>query len=125
MKKIRAVLISAGVMTVVSLLLLALISLAVAKSGSLPRGILPIITTAAACIAVFLGGFFSSLSAREKGILFGILSGLLFALCAALVSVFLYQNDFTIGSAGKLAALLISGSIGGILGVNRKNKVKF
>ena len=125
MKKIRAVLLSVGIMGVVSLALLAVLALVVSKMGTLPQGSLPILTTAAACIAVFLGGFLSSLSMREKGILFGIASGLLFALCTALVSVFAFQNDFGIGSAGKLAALLISGSIGGILGVNRKNKVKF
>lgn len=125
MKKLKAILLSAGIMTAVSAALLALAALILGKMGALPRGAVPIITTMIGCIAVFLGGFFSSLYAREKGILFGVLSGLLYSLCIALVSVLAFQNDFTLASAGKFIALLLSGSIGGILGVNRKSKVKF
>lgn len=125
MKKIKAVLLSAGIMALVSGVLLAIAALVISKMGSLPQGSLSIITTVIGCIAVFFGGFFSSLYIREKGILFGVFSGLLFAFCTALVSVLVFQNDFTIGSVGKLAAILLSGSIGGIMGVNRKSRVKF
>jgi len=125
MKKLKAILLSAGIMTMVSAALLALTALILGKMGALPRGAVPIITTVIGCIAVFLGSFFSSLYAREKGIVFGVASGLMCSLCIALISVLVFQNDFNIASAGKCAALLLSGSIGGILGVNRKSKVKF
>lgn len=125
MKRVKAVLLSVGIMTAISAALLALIALILSKMGSLPRTLLPIITTVAGCLAVFLGGFFSSMYAREKGILFGMGSGVLFSVCAVLISVLVFQNPFTVSSVGKLAAFLISGSIGGILGVNRKSRVKF
>lgn len=125
MKKVKALLLSAGIITAVSAALLALAALILGKMGTLPRSAVPVITTAIGCIAVFLGSFFSSLYAKEKGILFGVASGLLCSFCIALVSVLVFQNDFNIASAGKCAALLLSGSIGGILGVNRKSKVKF
>lgn len=125
MKKLKATLISVGIMTAVSAILLALTALILGKMGALPRGAVPIITTVIGCIAVFLGSYLSSLYIKEKGILFGVLSGLLYSLCIALVSVLVFQNDFNIASAGKFIALLVSGSIGGILGVNRKSKVKF
>ena len=104
MKKIKAAILSAGLMLFISVLLLAILSFIFAKTSSLPK---------------------ASLYLREKGILFGILSGLLFALCAGLVSFLVFQNDFTAAGAGKAAAVLISGALGGVLGVNRKSKVKF
>lgn len=125
MKKVKALLLSAGVMTAVSALLLALLALIVSKMGSLPRGLLPVLTTVAGSAAVFLGGFTASLYAREKGILLGIASGSIFAICLAAVTLLLFQGELGLSSIGKLAAILLSGSIGGILGVNRKNKVKF
>lgn len=125
MKKIKAAILSAGLMLFISVLLLAILSFIFAKTSSLPKASLTVLTTVAASIAVFLGSLFSTLYLREKGILFGILSGLLFALCAGLVSFLVFQNDFTAAGAGKAAAVLISGALGGVLGVNRESKVKF
>ncbi len=125
MKKVKAVIVSVLIMAVSSAALLALMALIISKMGSLPRGLLTILTTVAGCLAVFLGGFCSSLYAREKGILFGIGSGLLFLTCITAVSMLAFQNAFSLGSVGKIAAILLSGTLGGILGVNRKSRVKF
>ena len=125
MKKAKAILLSAIVITAVSAILLALTALILGKMKTLPRGITPILTTVIGCIGVFLGSFLASVYAKEKGLLLGLISGGIFAFCIALVSVLLFQNDFNLASAGKLIAILLSGSIGGILGVNRKDRVKF
>ncbi len=125
MKKVKAILLSVGIMTATSALLLSFLAFIVSKTGSLPRGIEPVISTVAGSAAVFLGGFAASLYAREKGVLLGMFSGLLFAICLAVVTLLLFERELTLSSFGKLAAILLSGSIGGILGVNRKEKVKF
>lgn len=125
MKKVKALALSAGVMAAVSGLLLVLAALIIAKLGALPRGIQPVLTTAIGCLAIFLGGFCASLYAKEKGILLGVASGALYALCAAALSLAIFQSSLGVGAIGKLAAFLLSGAIGGILGVNRKSKVKF
>lgn len=125
MKKGKAILLSVGVMVITSAVLLVLLALIFGKVKALPRGIIPIITTVIGCLSVFLGGLISAAYVREKGLIFGIISGLIFSFCIALVSVLLLQNDFSIASIGKFAAILLSGSIGGILGVNRKDRVKF
>lgn len=125
MKWVKACILSALITIGVSLLLLAVIAFFVCRSGSLPRNSLVLITTLAGCAAVFLGGFLSSLSVREKGLLLGLSGGVLLIACAALVSVCLYGVIPEPASAGKAAAVLLSGAIGGILGANRKQKVKF
>lgn len=125
MKWVRALILSTAVTTGTSLLLLSIIAFFVCRSGSLPRGGVTIITTAAACAAVLLGSLLSSISVREKGLLLGLGAGLVFLLCAGAVSVLIFQEELGPASAGKIAAVLLSGAIGGVLGANRKSKVKF
>lgn len=125
MKKWKAILLSIGIIAIASAVLLAVSALILGKMKTLPKGAVPILTTVLGSLAVFLGGFAASCYAKEKGVLLGAASGLIFSLCIALISVLLFKNDFTLASVGKFAAILLSGSIGGILGVNRKSKVKF
>ncbi|WP_322171018.1 TIGR04086 family membrane protein [Acutalibacter caecimuris] len=125
MKWVKALILSSVLTAAVSMLLLSVAAFVVCRSGSLPRGALPLITTLIACGAVFLSGFFTALSMREKGLLLGLAAGLVFLLCAGLVTFLLFQGQPGPASAGKGAAVLLSGAIGGILGANRKQKVKF
>lgn len=126
MKFFRALLLSGAVIGGGALLLLSATALVVAKAGALPRGSLSVLTTAIGCGAVFLGGFAAALAVREKGLFLGLGAGLILALCMGLSSFLFYQQmEYGVGSIGKVAALLLSGGIGGILGANRKNKVKF
>lgn len=125
MKWIRALILSAAVTAGASLLLLSVLAFAVCRAGALPRGSLALMTTLAACGAVFLGGFAASLSLREKGLFLGLGAGALFLICAAAVSVLVFQAEIGPASLGKAAAVLLSGAIGGVLGANRKRKVKF
>lgn len=125
MKKAKALLLSAGLMTVSSIVLLALTALIVGKSGKLPRGSVSVITTVVACLSVFLGSFFSSLYLKEKGILLGLINAFLFSVCMTLISFFWFQNVLGLASIAKFAAIFLSGAIAGILGVNRKSRVKF
>lgn len=125
MKWVKALILSTAVTVGASLVLLSVVAFFVCRSGSLPRGSLVLVTTVAACGAVFLGGFFSSLSVREKGLLLGLGAGAVFLVCAGLISMGVFQAVLSPGSAGKAAAILLSGAIGGVLGANRKSKVKF
>lgn len=125
MKWVRALIISAAVTAAASLALLSAAAFFVCRSESLPRGYVTVITTIAACAAVFLGGFIPTLTVREKGLLLGLGAGAIFLVCAGLVSVLVFRLELGPASAGKIAAVLLSGAIGGVLGANRKSKVKF
>lgn len=125
MKWIKAMALSAVITLFAAMFLLSIAAFVVCRSGALPRSSLPLITTLTACAAVFLGGFLAALSLREKGLFLGLGAGMLFLLCAGLATVLVFQTELVPASAGKAAAVLLSGAIGGILGANRKRKVKF
>ncbi|MGL5756166.1 MAG: TIGR04086 family membrane protein [Paraclostridium sp.] len=76
-----------------------------------------IITTASAAF----GGFYATMKIKEKGLLYGVLVGLLYILCLMIV-VFLANDSFVFEMTMVYKILLISlaGGIGGVLGVNFK-----
>ncbi len=126
MKKVKGFLLSLGVTIAVAAILLGMVSLVVSKTGNLPQGsMLAVLVTVIVCAAVFLGGLAASLFTKEKGVLFGGACGLFFVCCIALVSLAVFEASFSVGGGARLAAIFLSGCIGGILGVNRKRKVKF
>lgn len=125
MKYVRILLVAVLTMSAASILLLLLAALVLAKTGSLYKAFLPVIATVIGCVAVLLGALASAAAAGEKGWIVGLLCAALFAVCIAVPSGLALETAFTAGSAAKLAALFLSGAIGGILGVNRKQKMKF
>lgn len=125
MKKMKILLMSLVISACVSVALLAVASAIITKVEILPKGTAVLITTVIGCAAVFSGALVSSSYAKENGALIGLLGGAVFVLITVVVSAFVFNNDFTADGAGKAAAYLLSGVIGGILGVNRKKKVKF
>lgn len=126
MKFMRSIILSACITAGTCLLFLALAAFIIAKAGVLPRGALSLVTTGIACAATFTGGLIPAMAAREKGLYLGLAVGALLVVLIASASYFFYNlPPFTMGSVGKGASLLLSGAIGGILGANRKSKVKF
>lgn len=126
MKKVKGMLLSVVVATVISGALLAVMAAILASSGTLPKGpVLTVAVTAIVCVGVFLGGLIAALFVGEKGILLGGGIGLLFACLVAVVSLMTAGVEISIGGGARLAAIILSGCIGGILGVNRDRKVKF
>lgn len=126
MKKVKGMLLSVVVATVISGALLAVMAAILASAGTLPKGpILTVAVTAIVCVGVFLGGLIAALFVGEKGILLGGGIGLLFACLVAVVSLMTAGVEISIGGGARLAAIILSGCIGGILGVNRDRKVKF
>ena len=125
MKKIKAISVSLICMTIITVVLLSITSFIVTKIGVLPKTSLSMITTLIGCIAVFLGAAILSLLTKEKGIVYGLICAVVLIVVSLIISFFILKAEFTISTIGKIAAILLSGAIGGIIGVNRKNKVKF
>ena len=76
-----------------------------------------IITTISAAV----GGFYASMKIKEKGLLYGVLVGLLYILCLMIV-VFLANDSFVfeMTTLYKIILTSLAGGIGGVLGVNFK-----
>lgn len=71
----------------------------------------------------FLCGYLTGRNLKEKGMLLGALSGFCFFIMCLIISVFMGPH-FDIDTLYKLIISLVSGAIGGICGVNKRNKKK-
>ena len=75
------------------------------------------ITTASSA----LGGFYASKKIKEKGLIYGLLVGLMYIVCLTLI-VFLAKDsfEFEMDILYKILLVSLAGGIGGVLGVNFK-----
>lgn len=126
MKKVKGFLLSLAVTLAAALLLLSLSAFVISRTGALPQGpVITVLATVLICAAVFMGGVSAALFTGEKGALMGAACGLFFACCVGAIAFLSVGASIGIGGGGRLAAIFFSGCIGGVLGVNRKQRVKF
>ena len=107
----------AYILTLATLLIYNLILTFTSVSGSSIAMASSFITT----ISSAFGGFYASKHIKEKGLIYGLLVGLMYIVCL-IVIVFLAKDQFTfdIDMLYKILLVSLSGGIGGVLGVNFK-----
>ena len=126
MRMAKGVLLSLATAAALGGALLAAMALACAKMGAVPRGpALALCATLASSSAVFAGGLAGALYTGKKGILLGAGCGLIWAVAIAVPGVILAASPVTPSGIGRLLALILAGCVGGVLGVNKKQRVKF
>lgn len=119
-----ALLLGASAGAAVSAALLAVSALIFVKSGSVPLGAAPLVTSLIGAIGALAAGYLTVGLCKSRGMLMGALSGLLL-FCAVLIGAAV--SGSTEGGAAivtKCAIFLIGGAIGGVIRVNRRVKVK-
>ncbi|MBQ7288472.1 MAG: TIGR04086 family membrane protein [Clostridia bacterium] len=89
-----------------------------------PASVSLILALASLGIGVYFAGYISAKTNGEKGLLYGVLSGLLQFLLFVLLSVFMDSDRFGLLFFIKLAFVLVLSALGGIIGVNRAAKRK-
>jgi len=107
----------AYILTLGTLLIYNLILTFTSVSGSSIAMASSFITT----ISSAFGGFYASKHIKEKGLIYGLLVGLMYIVCL-IVIVFLAKDQFAfdIDMLYKILLVSLSGGIGGVLGVNFK-----
>ncbi|MGL5347836.1 MAG: TIGR04086 family membrane protein [Peptostreptococcaceae bacterium] len=107
----------AYVLTLVTLLVYNLALTFTSLSGETIAMASAFITTASSAF----GGFYASKHIKEKGLIYGLLVGLIYIVCL-MVIVFLAQDNFAfeLDILYKVLLTALSGGIGGVLGVNFK-----
>ena len=103
-KSVKAILIGGVSEIIICILLFVLTAFALTKVGYIPDGVIATVTTVLSAASCFFGGLISGRIVKKAGMLVGAASGFL---------LFFIQ----------LAISLMSGTIGGIFGVNKKEKI--
>jgi putative membrane protein (TIGR04086 family) len=122
---VRAIVIGSVTGALLCAIFLGISSLAFVSAESIPQGLLSPLVIAVSVLSSFGAGYTAAKISGKRGLLFGASAGmLLFALF--LFSGLVISNKTTEpAQAGtRLLAMVLSGSIGGFLSVNKKRKPK-
>ncbi len=116
------VLIGAGIGIVVTLILLFGIA-AIMVLGGMGSSYASPLSSVAAAIGAFIGGYFSARKNGAKGLLGGLLVAAVMFILFSVVGAFV-SEQVSLMSFIRLVIIGLAASIGGILGVNKSSKVK-
>lgn len=123
-KSIKGIVIG-GVCELITCILLFLITaFLLTKAGYIPDGIISTVTIALSAVSCFIGGFISGRIIRRSGILIGCATGFILFFIQLITSLIVGELSPSVLIFIKAAALILSGAIGGIFGVNKKEKFR-
>lgn len=105
-------------------ILLLVISILLLMSGTLPHDYLIWFDLVACGISVFLCGCVCARIIRSKGIIWGAASGFMMFMIQFLSGLFGADTNISYVTFIKLLIFVLLGAVGGIKGVNKKDKIR-
>ena len=120
---IKLILIGTAIAIAVTLVLMCIICIVMQFTSALPYPLLPYILLIADAGGVFCGAYFIGAINKSSGLMLGVL-------CAIIMFVLLLIAGLSTGETVSILTLIkpivmiVSGMIGGILGVNKKEKIR-
>ncbi|GHU82830.1 hypothetical protein AGMMS50284_5350 [Clostridia bacterium] len=119
---LRAVLIGTitGILSCTALIMLS--TIVFLKMQAIPTDAVGLMTQVFGALSAFIGGYVAVRIAKEKGLLLGITTGLTVFLIVLLAGLFTTTETISLTTVTKAVAMGISGSIGGVVGVNKKKR---
>lgn len=107
---------------IITIIFLLVFSLVLTYTNIPEKTMLPVITIVTA-ISILVGSIISVSKIEKKGIINGALVGLIYILTIYIISSISKGNfEITINSAILIISAILAGMLGGIIGVNIKNK---
>ena len=103
--------------------LLGITAAALTAAGIPDNMAIEIILTAICSVSAYTSGFICSKFLGVRGILNGAVSGLLFFLMIFCMGIIANDGAVTLFTVIKLSACLLFGTVGGIIGINKKEKL--
>ena len=108
----------------VMLLFLVIFSLVI-MYAQLDRALSAPLASLCIAIGVIVSSYFVAFCIGEKGYLIGLVTALIYLAILSLVSAVLNGTEIGINALFRFVIVFLSGLIGGILGVGKKNKRKY
>ena len=110
--------------TVSTILFMLLCAFIIVFAG-LDRAISEPLATLCVAIGTVVAAFYSSFKIGNKGLVTGFIIAIIFFMVITAVSLLIDGSGFSLNSVFHLVIILLSGLIGGVLGVNRKTNKKY
>lgn len=103
--------------------LLSITSAVMTSTGILNNTLLEVLLTVICSVSTFISGIVSSKIIKMKGLINGFVSGMLFYLLIFSAGLIMMDGTITLFTFLKLIVSILFGTIGGVVGVNKKEKL--
>lgn len=115
-----------GIITslLISIILICCVSAFILTNGLLPTELTNIITLAVLSAGTFVGGIVSSRITKSAGLITGLITGFAVFLVITVIGLCRSSDTVTYMTFVRLAVTLVLGGIGGIIGVNKRDKIQ-
>lgn len=109
---------------VICAILLIILSLIFTNGQIIPYLVISQMVMLISAISVFIGGIIVSKVSKTKGLALGATTGLIMFMIIAICSILIFDEPFTSTALLRAALLVISGALGGVIGINKKKRRK-
>nr|WP_316613694.1 TIGR04086 family membrane protein [uncultured Ruminococcus sp.] len=120
----KAVLIGVLSSVVLAVLLTCLFSVMLHMMSGIPYDVIDYVMVAIEGFSVLIGAYIACVIVKSKGLIIGALCGAISLLIVFAVGMSMSKNNIGLLTIIRSIVMLLCGVIGGIMGVNRKEKVR-
>lgn len=120
---IKSVIIGSVCGMLFSVILMCICAAVILSTGLLPSDITSFVMLAVNAAGAMFGGFISARVSKFAGLIVGLITGGVIFLVVTLAGFTASNNPVTVLTLIRFAVLLLTASAGGILGVNKKEKI--
>ncbi|MCH5303335.1 MAG: TIGR04086 family membrane protein [Ruminococcus sp.] len=124
-KAIKSVFFGALVGTLITIILTIICSLVIVSTGKLPDGALEYISLGLLAVGGYIGGYIGGKIYKSSGLIIGLVTGFIMFFIVLIAGLNSFSGSFSLLIVYKILVLLIFASLGAIIGVNKKEKIKF
>ena len=120
---VKAILFGVVFGLLITIIFMCLLSVVIISSGLLPIDVINYITIAILSIGAFFGGYISTKITKSAGLVIGAITGFAIFLLITVFGLIKSNDTITINTLIRFIATLITGCLGGILGLRKKEKI--
>lgn len=120
---VKAILFGVVCGLLITIIFMCLLSVVIISSGLLPIDVINYITIAILSIGAFFGGYISTKITKSAGLVIGAVTGFAIFLLITVLGLIKSNDTITINTLIRFIATLITGCLGGILGLRKKEKI--
>lgn len=124
LEAVRAIVIGSVTGALLSAILLGLAALGFVSAANIPQNVISPMMLALSVLGAFTAGFVTAKVSHKRGLAYGAVSGLLLFILYLVAGLVASNEPVSFTAGMRLIVMILSGAIGGLLGVNKKSKVK-
>ena len=123
-RSVKAVLIGTAISLLLTVMLTCVFAFIIKLMPVVPYGIIDYVLIGLSGLSILIGSYTASVMTKSKGLMIGALCALIVFVVLTISGMSIPDNDIGILTVIRVVAYLVCGVVGGIAGVNRKEKVR-